>query len=262
MKKIYFFIFSLIGLKGATQERIDTDRPDQTESAVLVPKKYFQGEFGFGKENSRLGDYTIAHPAFLLKYGLNKRFELRLESTFFTEHIELGTDTKKRTDLAPVEIGTKVALFEEKGLLPKTSLIAHVGSSFKGSGPEAWPYYSTFRISCQHTITKNSGLGYNIGAAKEEEGSVLLYTFSPNLNFGKRWYSYIEAFGFKPIGSSVDEHKWQHAVDLGFAYYVSNDTKLDLSGGIGLGDNPMKNYVAIGFSFRFPVKGKYRLPGN
>ena len=31
--------------------RIDTDRPDQTESAFLVPKKFFQSELGLLKEN-------------------------------------------------------------------------------------------------------------------------------------------------------------------------------------------------------------------
>jgi Putative MetA-pathway of phenol degradation len=258
MEKIFLISCLLLGLMASAQERIDTDRPDQTESAVLVPKKYFQGEFGFGKENSTGGAYTIAHPAFLLKYGLSKRFELRLEGTFFSEHVQQNGDTKTNTDLAPVEIGTKVALFEEKGFLPKTSLIAHVGSSFRGSGPEAWPYYSSFRVTCQHTINESFGLGYNVGAAKEEEGSVLLYTFSPNFNFAERWYSYIEAFGFKPIGSSP-EQKWQHALDAGLAYYISNDTKLDVSAGVGLADNPMKNYFAVGFSFRLPLNEKYRL---
>ena len=261
MEKIFLISCLLLELVASAQERIDTDRPDQTESAVLVPKKYFQGEFGFGKQNSTGEEYTLAHPAFLLKYGLSKRFELRLEGTSFSEQVQLNGDTKTRTDFAPVEIGTKVALFEEKGLLPKTSLIAHVGSSFRGSGPEAWPYYSSFRVTCQHTITENFGLGYNAGAANEEDGSVLLYTFSPNFSFAEKWYGYIEAFGFRPIGSSP-EHKWQHALDAGFAYYISNDTKLDLSAGVGFADNPMKNYFAIGFSFRLPLNEKYRLPGK
>jgi len=231
-------------------ERIDTDRPDQTESSVLLPKKYFQCELGVGKENSRGEDYTIAHPTFLLKYGLSKRFELRLESTFFTEYILLIPDSKTRTDLAPVEIGTKMALFEEKGLVPKTSLIVHVGSSFRGTGPSAWPYYTSMTLTCQHSISEKFGLGYNLGAAKEEDGSVLLYTMSPNFNIGKKWYSYIEAFGFRTTGSS-DKNKWSHALDAGLAYYISNDCKLDLSVGVGLGTNPMKNYIALGFSFRF-----------
>ena len=259
MRKFNIFISLLTSLMTSAQERIDTDRPDQTESAVLVPKKYFQGEFGFGRQNSRTGDYTLAHPTFLLKYGLSKRFELRLECTYFSEYIHLIPDSNTKTDLAPLEIGTKLALFEEKGLLPKTSLIVHVGSSFRGSGPEVWPYYSSFRFTCQHSITEDIGLSYNFGAAKEEDGSALLYTFSPNFNIGKRWYGYIEAFGFGPTGSSANGHKWKHALDVGFAYYISNDTKLDVSGGFGLADNPMKNYFALGFSFRIPLNEKYRL---
>lgn len=256
MKKIYSFIFLLTALITSAQERIDTDRPDQTESAVLLPKKYIQAEFGFGKENSGDENYTITHPTFLLKYGLSKRFELRLESNFYSEYIQMIPDSKTISKIAPIEIGTKIALFEEKGLRPKTALIAHVGSSFRGNGPAVWPYYTSVRVSCQHSITETMGLGYNVGAAKEEDGSALLYTFSPNLNIGKRWYCYIEAFGFKPLGTSSDGHKWQHALDAGLAYYTSNNTKLDLSGGIGLGANPMKNYIAIGFSFRIPAKEK------
>jgi len=258
MKPIVFFIFLLAGLHAFAQEKIDTDRPDQTESAVLVPKKYFQAEFGFGKENLEGKNYTLAHPAFLLKYGLSKRFELRLESEYTSEYIHLIPETKTTTDLQPIEIGTKIALFEEKDLRPKTSLIIHVGSSFKGSNPFEWPYHISYRITCQHSITEKIGLGYNLGQQSDEEGWAWLYTFSPNISIGKRWYGYVEAFGFKGSGMSVNR-KWQHAFDAGFAYYISNDAKVDLSGGIGLADNPMRNYIALGFSFRIPVKEKYRL---
>jgi len=249
MKRLAFSVLLFGVFPASAQERIDTDRPDQTESAVLVPKKYFQGELGIGKENSGQSDYTIAHPTFLLKYGLSKRVELRLESTYFSEYLFLTPDSKTRTDLAPVEIGTKIALFEQKGLLPKTSLIIHLGSSFRGNGPAVWSYYSSFRFTCQQSITKKIGLGYNIGAGKEEDGFALLYTLSPNLSLGKRWYTYVEAFGFKSIEESTG--KWDHAIDGGLAYYISNDLKLDVSAGHGVADNPMKNYFAVGFSFRF-----------
>jgi hypothetical protein len=253
MKKFVFSHLLFTVFTAVAQEKIDTDRPDQTESAVLVPRKYFQGEFGFGKENSRENNYTIVHPTYLLKYGLSNRFELRLESTYFSEYISVVPDSKTRTDLAPVEIGTKVALFEEKGLLPKTSLIIHLGSSFRGTGPAVWPYYSSFRVTFQHSLTKKISLGYNLGAAKEEDGSALLYTFSPSINIGKRWYSYVEAFGSRSIGSTASNDKtpWEHAVDAGVAYYLTNDMKLDISAGLGLANNSMRNYMAAGFSFRF-----------
>jgi hypothetical protein len=247
MKGIAFFVCVLIVLNTNAQERIDTDRPDQTESAVLVPKKYFQGEFGFGRENLEDSKYSLVHPTFLLKYGLSKRFELRLESDVTTEYVQLPAE-EKNTSLSPVEIGTKIALFEEKGLRPKTSLIAHVGLPFAASDPDKnQNVFPSFRFAFQHTLTKTIGLAYNLGAEWDgyDDHAAWLYTFSPNFNIGKRWYAYVEAFGF------LEKNSFHHNLDTGIAYYISNDTKLDLSGGVGLGDSPLKNYIALGFSFRF-----------
>lgn len=262
MKPIAFFIFLLTGLTAFAQERIDTDRPDQTESAVLVPKKYFQGEFGFNKENYGDKNYILVHPTFLLKYGLSKRVELRLESAYATEYVHLIPNTVTETDLEPVEIGTKISLFEEKGWRPKTSFIFHIGSSFEGKHIEEWDFNSTFRFTCQHTLTENIGLGYNIGMESDGEENVLLYTFSPNFNIGKKWYAYVELFGFRTRDIYSFQKRWQHAFDTGLAYYLSNNTKVDLSSGFGLGSNPMTNYIALGFSFRVPVKAKYKLPSQ
>lgn len=247
MKPVCLFIFLLIAICISAQERIDTDRPDQTESAVLVPKKYFQGEFGFGKENLGSDNYNLVHPTFLLKYGLSKRFELRLEGDFLSQYIHLIPGTKSTINLEPVEIGTKIALFEEKGLLPKTSLIAHVGLPFVTSNYDRQQnIFPSFRFTCAHTISEHVGLGYNFGADWDgyEKNPAWLYTFSPNFTFGKKWYAYIETFGFYERGN------WEHVLDGGLAYYFSNDAKIDLSSGVGLGSSFLKNYFSLGFSFR------------
>ncbi|HNP53823.1 MAG TPA: hypothetical protein PKK69_04380, partial [Ferruginibacter sp.] len=57
---------------------IDTDRPDQTESAFIVPKQYFQTEWGFYYEKPASGETHWQYPAALWKYGVSDRFELRL----------------------------------------------------------------------------------------------------------------------------------------------------------------------------------------
>jgi hypothetical protein len=249
MRTILFVCVLLFYVQGKAQEKIDTDRPDQTESAALVPKKYFQAEFGFNKENFEEDNYNIIHPAFLLKYGLNKRVELRLESAVTSEFLHLIPSTKKTTRLEPAEIGTKISLFEEKGFRPKTSLIAHLGLPFAASHPDKkQTIFPSYRFSFQHTISEVVGLGYNIGSEWDgyENRAVWLYTLAPGFNIGKKWYGYIEVFGFREAG-------WQHAVDGGIAYYTSENTKLDLSGGFGLGNNPLENYIALGFSFRIPL---------
>jgi hypothetical protein len=135
-------------------------------------------------------------------------------------------------------------------------LIIHVGLPFAGSNPDRdQNLFPSFRFTFQNSLTQNIGLGYNFGAEWNgyDNQPAWLYTFSPNFNIGKKWYAYVEAFGF------YEEDLWQHNLDAGVAFYITNNTKLDMSGGIGLGNNTMKNYVALGFSFRVPLKEKYRL---
>jgi hypothetical protein len=240
-----------LALKAGAQQtgKIDTDRPDQTESAFIIPKRFFQGELGFNKENYSNGNYKLLHPTSLFKYGMSDRAELRLEIQYATEYLHLIPNTKTLTYLEPVELGTKIRLWEEKGLRPKTSLIAHVGLPFLASEPfHSDPANFSFRFSMQHSLAEGVSLGYNLGMeGGGGEESSFLYTFAPGFDLGERWYAYAEIYGF------LNKKSAQHSVDGGIAYYISNNTKIDFSGGFGLSGAEPKNYLAIGFSFRFPV---------
>jgi hypothetical protein len=243
----------LAALISCCQEKIDTDRPDQTESAAITPKKYFQAEFGFNKENRFERNYDIIHPTALLKYGL-KKFELRLEATCKSSYEHFIPNPKKTTGLDPVEIGFKAAFWEEKKLLPKTSLIVHLGIPALASESFKTDHLiPSFRFALQNSITDNIGIGYNIGAEWDGYSSTptWLYTFSPGFNLGKKWYTYIEVFGF-----IRKNEKSQHNIDGGIAYYISNDVKIDISGGFGISEAAPKNYIAVGGSFRFNTKHK------
>ena len=243
----------LTGMHMQAQDKIETDRPDQTETPVLTPVRYFQGEFGFNKENKG-SDYRLPHPTALLKYGINKRFELRVEASAATDKFKNGANNLTESGLEPVEIGTKIALLEEKGLRPKTSLIAHVGLPFLGSKIYRSPHLSpSFRFTMQNTINDNFAIGYNLGAEWDGASAMptWLYTIAPGFNLGEKWYTYVEAFGF-----IAKYQKPQHSVDAGIAYFVNNDLKLDVSAGLGLSSEALDNYVAVGFSFRLPLYSK------
>lgn len=230
-------------------ERIETDRPDQTESPFIAPHRYLQGEFGFNAMNYKGGIRQWVHPTVLAKYGLNQRLELRLELSPYTEMAQQASGTKGQMKLEPVEVGAKVRLFEEDGLRPKTSVIAHVGLPFLASKDyRAATLVYTTRVTLQNTLSEAVALGYNLGVERDVEGaSAFFYTLAPGFNIGKRWYTYIEVFGAHGNG-------WEHNVDGGLAYHPSAETKIDLSGGFGLGHSPLKNYVALGFSFRLPLR--------
>ena len=251
MKQGFVLLMTLLGvLQVQAQDKIETDRPDQTETPVLTPVKYFQVEVGFNKENKG-ADYRLLHPTALLKYGINKRLELRLEATAVSDNFKMGGTNIKQNGLEPVEIGTKIALLEEKGLRPQTSLIAHVGMPFLGSKIYRSPHLApSFRFTMQNGITDNVAIGYNLGAQWDGFSATptWLYTIAPGFNLGEKWYTYVEAYGF------ISKYqKPQHSIDAGIAYFVNNDLKLDVSAGLGLSSEALDNYVAVGFSFRLPL---------
>jgi hypothetical protein len=253
--KLFAAILLLNAVVAGAQEtgRMETDRPDQTESPYLTKHRFIQGEIGFNYEKAQ-GLKTLVHPTALWKYGLSKKFELRLITELVSAETPLmipsGNDYN--SGLLPVQLGGKLALFEEKGLLPKTSLIFHVAAPKMASKKfRASKWAPNFRFVMQNTLSENVGLGYNLGAEWDGESNTpaWIYTFAPGFNIGKSWYGYVEAFGSIRKGE-----KPEHAIDGGIAYYFSDHTKIDFSAGYGLSENAVDWYSAIGFSFRFKPK--------
>jgi len=251
MKIIVTVLFYVIAITAFCQEngRMETDRPDQTESPFIVKPRYIQAEFGFNIERS--GSLTtLVHPTALWKYGLNKNFEFRVVTQINSEEVydHRPGKNKMETGLLPVEVGGKLRLWEEKGLLPKTSIIAHVGIPKMASAYyQASRYAPGFRFTMQNTLAEDIGIGYNLGAEWRDEADnpFWIYTIGPGFNLGNRGYFYIELFGEfqKNLPPS-------HNFDGGLGYYVSDNAKLDISSGFNL-ENTSECYIAVGFSFRF-----------
>jgi len=243
---LFSFVALLLQTKGQQTGRMDTDRPDQTESVSITKKGYLQAEIGFNKEKYGSG-YVWVHPTALWKLGLNSQIELRL----ITESNTLESGGSKVSGLVPIQIGGKIALWKEKGIRPQTSLIFHTGIPALGSANFKTPHLSpNFRFTLQHTLTDRIALGYNLGAEWDGNGGSpdWIYTLAPGINLGERWYAYAEIFGsIRSLGTPL------HGVDGGFAYYLSDNCKIDFSGGKGLNNEPANYYIALGFSFRINV---------
>jgi hypothetical protein len=231
---------------------METDRPDQTESPFITKTHFIQAEFGLGWEKD-LGYNTLVHPTVLWKYGICSRFEFRLITEYVTVEtpIMIPFGNEVETGLLPVQIGGKLALGEEKGLIHKTAFIFHIAPSKLGSKKFHTSKWSPgMRLSFQHTLTDKIGLGYNLGVEwdGETDQPFWIYTLAPGFNIGKNGYAYIEAFG------AVRQNDLpQHNVDGGIAYYFSDNSKLDLSSGFGISEAAPDWYVAIGYSIRFSV---------
>lgn len=246
----FILIYSVV---FAQVEKIDTDRPDQTESANTVPKKWMQFELGFLMQTDTYSkkekDITYQHPTLLTRYGLTNNFELRLITTYGTElHKNNHISSNRKTGMQSVQVGGKLNIVKEKQGQPTITLIAHYDIRRFQTPQHDSVDGANFKISLQHTLSKKISLGYNLGMEWENFSisPAYTYTIAPGIDFNENWYGYVELFG-----SIYKNEKPQHRFDAGLAWYAKPDLKFDISAGTGISKEAAGWYIAVGGSYCF-----------
>jgi hypothetical protein len=263
---VLFSCISIAALPLAAQEVADlvTDRPDQTESAVVVPEGDFQGEFGaaFARDEAR-GEAVevLGGPGTLLRYGVAERFELRLAWAGVLELETKGAGRRERqSGAADPELGFKLSLLSpERGDGWRLALLVHasvpVGDDELGS-PRADP---SLRLLGAHDLREGIGLGWNVGyeTGSFESGGTrhtlgrFVYTGSVGYELAPRWGAFVELFGDLP-GSDPDPAA--HSFDAGVTFLLTDLLQLDVAAGLGLNDAAEDWFVGAGVSFRKPLR--------
>lgn len=249
MRNCFLFISLFFIYRAVAQEKIETDRPDQTENANLVPKGWFQQEVGFLYEKEKSVGKFYYHPTVLSKYGIGRRFELRLITEWTTIEMPVPPDGKEvQSGLLPIQAGGKIGLWEEKGARPKTSLIFHSNLPWVSSRKfRELKWLPDFRFTMINSLAESLSLGYNVGGEWDGESRTMrwLYTFAPAFPLADKLNAYVEAFGFISKGSSPE-----HSLDGGLSFLISPNAQVDLSAGFGISPAAPDFYTGIGFSYR------------
>ena len=130
-------------VKPTPQPDLETDRPDQTEAASVVPIKTIQLEAGLYFLKDKTGNATLnytAYPTALVRFGILDWLELRAEGTYqrFVMEDEIRT---KANGFGPLTVGTKVQLWKENGFRPQAAAMAMVdlpvgNKAFKPEDPQ------------------------------------------------------------------------------------------------------------------------------
>ncbi|MFC2137734.1 transporter [Bacteroidota bacterium] len=253
---LYFFLFvALIGKAQDNTPELITDRPDQTESSAVVPHKSLQIESGFVMENDDnvlSKQKSFAYNTTLLRYGLFENMELRLGLGYFGDKEEFKNSDTVNTisGLSPIYTGFKIKITEEKEGLPEIAFLGGLVLPFTAS-EEYKPSYSAanIRFSLSHTLSERFSAGYNIGAEWDGESAIPGYFYSIVLGIGlaDNLGMFIESFGLIP-----EEGNSEHLADAGFTFLLFPNLQFDVSGGIGINDESIDNFIGVGVSYRIP----------
>lgn len=254
MKYWVLLIIISISVSSYSQEKEDiiTDRPDETESATLISKGFFQIESGFfyeeiGEDHGK--EKIWAYNSSLLRYGLLENLELRVGFDIIRKKDNLEDVLfDQGTGLHPFFIGAKIGITEEKGPLPQMALMGHLHLPFTlGADYQQESSGIDFRFAFAHQFT-NSNLSYNLGAKwlDDDTYATFIYTVAYGYDLTEKFGVFLELYGDLPENYGPSHH-W----DGGITYLVSNNFQLDAFIGSGI-NNDQRIIYGGGISFRFP----------
>lgn len=237
---------------GYCQEEVpemETDRPDQTEAASLVPRKTVQLETGLYFQEDMEGgveEKLRAYPSALVRLGVLDWLEFRVQSALRDSVVE-SRRRFRTSGFAPLTVGAKIKLWEEHGLRPQAALmtmvVLPVGSrQFRPENPDP-----TFRLLLKNSLAEKLDLSYNLMYGWVEGDPVKGYAVSLGFNISDKFTVYGEAFGDKQKGN-----KAEHSVDGGFLFKLLPNLQLDVAAGRALNKAAPDYFVTTGVSVRLP----------
>ena len=240
----------LAGAAGATAhgQELVTDRPDQTESATVVPRGLLQVETGYLFTRDG-GVDSHAAPGTLFRVGLGGRTELRLGHAGV-----MGTEGRRGA--GDSEIGAKVNLIPRaEGPRPELALLGGLSlptgdRRFSSDGADP-----SFLVAFAHELRPGLSLGYNAGAAWEssadqpDRDAFVVYSLALGVGLTDRLGAFFEVFGDRQVTGPVAGGV---SADTGLTLLLTDVLQLDVSVGRGLRGPADDLFVGAGLSLRMP----------
>ena len=231
MKNRFLFFSFMLFNSSFVFSQITTDRPDQTESALVISKGQIQIESGISIYESESNINT------LFRFGLIEGIEIRLNTNYL---INDELSFMKKSSFSDFEVGAKFKILDKNSNNTKVAFLSHLSIPTAREVFSNKVYGILSRVNISHDLKKESQIGYNIGYNKfNNMDGEFIYTIAYGRSLGS-FGIFFEIFG--------DESKNNSNInfDSGITYLIDDKKQLDLSIGRGLNNEML--YVSAGIS--------------
>jgi hypothetical protein len=228
---------------------ISADRPGMATPPSMMTARSFQIESGYSYEKDNRENSlqeTFLYNTTLLRYGLNKDAEIRLQA----DYAKVKTDRTTHTGFNPLTIGTKIRFAKGEKIIPETSFLFNltlpwVGKKeFRPENPAP-----SFYILCQNDLSEKLNVCYNFGLEYDGSDSkpVDFCALCIDYYMTDKFSAFLENYNWFSKGT-----KPENFVDCGFAFLISKNLQLDLSGNLNLRD--LAKYYMINFGVSWWIR--------
>jgi len=222
-------------------DEIATDRPDVTNSSLVVPTGSLQAENGV--------DWTVRHGSNALD-GTNTR--LRLGVAYCTEFlIDIPNYFGSLNGPQPSGFSDVVVSFKRQLLTPfgfDLSATAGVGFPSGSDKVSRRGYQPYIQFPWSHSIADGWGVEGMFTVTWFPSESVRNPTFEPTLSLEREFGPFADMF-VEYVGD-YDHLRPAQLLDSGGAWRFTKTQQLDFHVGLGLNSSTVNHYFGIGFSFR------------
>jgi hypothetical protein len=247
-KIIYLFVFLILtGSLADAQSGFSANRPGQVNNPDIVPRGNFMIETGFQYGKS-LGSKNFLLPSTALRYGLNGNIEigLKADNIYQVESSLFG--------LTSYSIASKIAICDQKNLLPKISFVTAYILPFAGLD-SLRPDNSggLIQLALSHSLGGKCIVYSNVGATwnGNEAFPIFNYVLSVYYSPFSKFWTFVELYGLIPEHGSRNM-----ASDFGISYQAGENVQIDLAAGMDLSDPGNNHFIQIGAAFQIVKKKK------
>ena len=256
-----FYIFGLLFFEGklfAQQNvnSIETDRPDITESAVVVPSGLYQLESGTLFENKNMTsegikinfhNYTIITS--MLRVGLINNVELRFAGDYLNQTVMNSSNQSNNTGFANILAGAKYQFTKQEVSGQDLGIIIQL---YLPVGNEVFTPPNTepeILLAYGKDFSETFSLSANIGSRWNGTDNLMIFLYSASfgIKVNDYWDSFLELYGDASKGNPFN-----YNFDCGIAYRLLDNLQFDASIGDELSTGIENYFISAGISVRMP----------
>jgi hypothetical protein len=249
MKRLTLLFALMIGASVSSygQSTFSANRPGQIVNPDIVPKGNLMIEAGF-QYGKNLGSKNFLLPLTSLRYGLNGNVEVSMNASNIYEV------DKSLFGLTSYNIGSKIAICDQNGLIPKISFVTAYILPFIGLD-SLRPENSggMIQLALSHSLGNKCTIYGDLGATWNGNDPFPIYNYVLSVYYSplKRFWIFGELYGLIPEHGSRSL-----ASDLGCSYQLGDNFQIDLSFGSDLADPGNNHFIQVGGAFQIVKRKK------
>jgi len=249
------------GEKGKDQsgeeDRLDPDRPHFPEASTTVSKGRAILESGYTFAKKGTSFLSHSYPESLLRIGIFANwFEFRIGQNYLNQR-QMVEGTMTNVDGAQdLYVGTKLALTEQKGVLPAVAVIPQMTLPTGSRAVTAGRILPGLNVDCGWEVIKNffdiellvanNLVKDDMGHTRHEFSTGLTGAFQVT----KRLEAFVEWDAFYTFAGAGAVGPRHYAVG-GLAYFITPNFEVDVRAGVGLNHLSNDFLTGVGFAARY-----------